>query len=361
MPHVLIHGDTRYLTEVRGWLRTWGLTLGVLPEDAQLRGQVSRSECDAVLYLCDESGEPSDSQPCDPAPVDTGTGCGAADDSPAPLLVVGTGPRAEVLGREALRTIPEPGPQGQWLRVALEECLAQPLNALSSAFEFGQDEQLHFLGHELRSPLTAIKTALEVIEGELWQDQQSGRVPVAESRLRMLEIALRNVRRMHRAVEWSQDLLQFESGRRSDESRTANLSGLCEGLRQLTGLPTEMRGDDHRIECDTDLLLHLGEQAAQAALVDDPETRADLSLEIEHEGLPRLILRLGRVVDRSESSAVEELRVHLQRFADFLNPCTTLRRAGVEVRVEAPGVGRLELVCAMDVIPHGEPALSSVG
>lgn len=361
MAHVLIDGNRRMLPRIRALLRGWGVTLGTLPEEARARGCATLAECDAVLFLCDELDDPSRRGATHLKPVDPAAVCLEHDEACAPLLVIGTGPLAAIMARHAERAIAEPGPDGSWLREALDDCLRRPLARALSAPEMDPDEQLHFLGHELRSPLTAIKTALEVMEGELWQDEAAGRTEEALSRQRMLQIALRNVRRMHSAVDWSQNLLKFETSRRRDERCAVHLAGLCEGLGQLAGQPVAMLGDDRRLECDADLLLHLGGQALHAMRCDEHLPPLGLSLELDTTAGTCLRLRLRHGGGFSaEGISREELRVHLQRFADFLNPCETVRRVGGEIAVvEHEGV--LELAVAIGAVCCGEPVLRVVG
>lgn len=361
MAHVLIDGNTGSLPEIRTLLRSWGVTLGALPDAARARGCATVAECDVVLFLCDETDDPARPGAAYLKSVAADLSSIGADEECAPLLVVGTGPVARIMGRHAVKVIPEVGPDGSWLREALDDCLRRPLARALSTPEMDTDEQLHFLGHELRSPLTAIKTALEVMEGELWQDEASGRTEEALSRQRMLQIALRNVRRMHSAVEWSQDLLKFESARQRDERRAIRVAGLCEGLGQLAGLPVSRIGEDRQVECDADLLLHLCGQAVQAMRCDDQLPKLHLSLELDTRSGSCLRLRLrqdARAVP--EGVSCEELRVHLQRFADFLNPCETVRRVGGDISVHELD-GALELVVMISAVCCGEPVLRVVG
>ncbi len=91
------------------------------------------------------------------------------------------------------------------LEAACSQALEKRLGAAPAAAGPNARRDVQQVGHELRSPLTAIKIALEVMEGDLrtWHAEPAD----LDAQLRMLEIALRNVRRLHRAVEWSQMLL----------------------------------------------------------------------------------------------------------------------------------------------------------
>lgn len=67
------------------------------------------------------------------------------------------------------------------------------------------DAYLEQVGHELRSPLTAIRTALGTLADDLADPDD------VEGATRMLEIALRNTRRLEEAVD--RHLRELESRR----------------------------------------------------------------------------------------------------------------------------------------------------
>jgi len=130
----------------------------------------------------------------------------AADgESFAPLILLGVS-GSLLLARDAWQVLPHPNPDSKSLRLAVQTCLEQGA-LMRHGPAAGQDREdfLTFLGHEMRSPLTAAKTALEVLQGDLGGIGSS--YNSADPNLKMLEIALRNVRRLHHTVEWSQELL----------------------------------------------------------------------------------------------------------------------------------------------------------
>lgn len=175
MPHILLMGPGLPPDDLRQRLAAWGLT-SARGGGADHRSRPTVADCDAVLWF----GAP-------PAPTgDAGT------EPAAPIVVVGDGDPHGLAWRvitphkaagDCLRRVLEVG----FARTrALRECgVADPL----------RDRYRDFLGHELRSPLTAIRTALEEIAA---RPADPGPLP---------EIALRNVDRLHRVLEWSQDLL----------------------------------------------------------------------------------------------------------------------------------------------------------
>jgi hypothetical protein len=161
--------------DTRQRLAAWGLT-SACGGDACHRRPPTVADCDAVLWF----GAP----PALPA--------AATDEPAAPLLLVGQDDPHGV----AWRIIAPRRAAGDCLRRSLEACCARA-RALRDR---PADDPLRmrwrdFLGHELRSPLTAIKTALEEIEAA---PGDPGPLP---------EIALRNVARLQLVLEWSQDLL----------------------------------------------------------------------------------------------------------------------------------------------------------
>lgn len=186
MAHILVIGDQSPCASLRDQLVRSGHTVALAaPGTAEAAG-LGVDACDVVVEVGEAAWLPG------PGAVSDG-GRGAAPAAPRfslPEAVVATGLTAA-------------------LRVELEAACrqARELRAQGAGEQVagGQDPDVHEVGHELRSPLTVIKTALEVMEGDL----RSCHVEPADidSQLRMLEIALRNVRRLHRAVEWSQMLL----------------------------------------------------------------------------------------------------------------------------------------------------------
>ena len=365
LAHVLIDGESRILAEVHDFLRQWGLTVGRLPEAAGARGLASEAECDVVIFLCekDQDGSEARGGHLKSVPPEEREPLGWEEPA-APLLVIGRGRLAETMGGHACQHILEIGPGGSQLRKALEICLAKQGRIGSMAPNRGdRDQQLHFLGHELRSPLTALKTALEVVQGDLGGVSglsPEGEMPASDrSRLRMLEIALRNVRRMHHAVEWSQSLLKFEDSRPQSARRQISLSRLAEELGPISGNEARIRGRDLTIECDADLLLHVAHHAIQEFRFGKPDLELALSLDLEAAGPNRLQLEI-RCPGRPCSDS-REATLHLQRFADFLNPSGSLVRAGGQVRVcggpdEGPG-----LALTLEFQPVAAQRLTLVG
>ncbi len=185
MSHILLIGDDAQCGPVRTQLVQWGLTVGHAAGGGPLPAHVGVDVCDVVLVV----GSAVEKVLPDTLP-DGGRGAVPA----APRLFLAGNLPAPELERVLWPSLREACLQARELRAGLAPV----------AGDLAQDVQ-HQVAHELRSPLTVIKTALEVMEDDLhsWHAEPAD----VEAQLRMLQIALRNVRRLHRAVEWSQMLL----------------------------------------------------------------------------------------------------------------------------------------------------------
>jgi hypothetical protein len=207
LPHVLFDGDIRQHPALRSLFWQWGVTVGSLAPDHGGFVPATVEECDAVLYLAGESvpAESGSSAMPDGAEAE-----GVAAAAAAPLLVVGSGP---VPGTPWV-SIPDPGPGGSRLKAALQSCQDRSRGLRGEPeSRHDQDQFRNFLGHELRSPLTAIKTALTAMEKE--SDKNSGSD-------RMFKIAQRNLDRLAETVEWSQELLSL-----AEAPPTVDLGPVC--------------------------------------------------------------------------------------------------------------------------------------
>lgn len=205
MPHIILDGHFRADEGLAQLLRQWAMTFAVRQLDRE-QTLPTIDECDAVI-LGPQSRSMTAEKPAS-----------AHRAAAAPIVLLGENPGSVLLSRDTWRAVPDPGPEGIDLRSALFGCCeeAARLREGDQATQ-NKDGYLHFLGHELRSPLTAAKTALEVLQGELggWSDQDDALAETTtphDPRLKMLDIALRNIKRLHRTVDWSQDLHELEAG-----------------------------------------------------------------------------------------------------------------------------------------------------
>lgn len=202
MSHVLIYGQRLEFTELKARLKGWGMSSGALLPGMAHPNQVTVDDCDAVIL--DLRGNEH--------PVWLSKFL-ANHELAAPVLVLT--PKDGI----TLRT------DGHWTELSGDEtvdgCL---LLELQGAIAYSRQQRglgagspggsyLHFLGHELRSPLTAAKTALEALQGELSSSAESADsvqeddAGAMEASLKMAEIAMRNIQRLQKTVEWSQDFL----------------------------------------------------------------------------------------------------------------------------------------------------------
>ena len=141
-------------------------------------------------------------------------------------------------------------------------------------------DYVQFLGHELRSPLSAVKTALEVLQDELVALAESAgepgeapadaeAAPAIDPSLKMVELALRNVQRLRRTVDWSQDLLSLSHQQPGAELSLVPLTSVLDD--SLAGLG-QIVGDfdpDLTIRTDPDLLGWLLAQIRRVLDYDD--------------------------------------------------------------------------------------------
>ncbi|MBK8165501.1 MAG: hypothetical protein IPK64_05965 [bacterium] len=190
MAHIIIIGDTCPGSSIGDELVRCGHTVAVsAPGDA--RADAGVNACDVVVLAGDAVSLG------DPVAVSDGAR-GAAPAAPRVFL-------SDAAAAAGLTPVLRARIESAWC-----EARALRLSASQPGTDPAADSDVQQVGHELRSPLTVIKTALEVMAGDLrtWHAEPAD----VEAQLRMLEIALRNVRRLHRAVEWSQMLLSGARG-----------------------------------------------------------------------------------------------------------------------------------------------------
>lgn len=204
MSHVLLIGDDAQCGPVRTQLVRWGLTVARPTDEGSESLPVGVDECDVVLVV----GVSAEQVLPDTLP-DGGRGAVPA----APRLFLAGDLLPQDYERSLWPSLREACLQARELRAGLGPAAA----------DLAQEIQ-HQVAHELRSPLTVIKTALEVMEDDLhtWHAQPAD----IEAQLKMLQIALRNVRRLHRAVEWSQMLLAGPCAE-GEPLTAAGLAPLC--------------------------------------------------------------------------------------------------------------------------------------
>jgi hypothetical protein len=196
---------------------------------------------------------------------------GGAAPAAAPLLVLGC--EGPVPG--AWEVLPDPGPRGVLLRAAVVRAEARARELREHGRGPDRAASRQFLGHELRSPLAAIKTAVDVLQGEAG--------PAAGPR-RMLDLAARNVERLAVAVEWTEDLLEFVDRPPVPRLQEIDLDALA-GHLGTDSRPVRVLGDaGRRVLTDPALLRRIVEQLQRAVSAVHPRGAVELVLEATSGG-----------------------------------------------------------------------------
>lgn len=195
LTHVLFNGDIQRHPALRSLLWQWGVTVGRLPHNDGTAVRATVEDCDTVLLLIQDPGH----EEFDFGAMPDGADAEGAAAAAAPLLAIG--PESRTKAENPWVTIPEVGPGGSRLKAALQSCLIRARDLRGqSASRYDDNQFRDFVGHELRSPLTAVKTALTALGVE--------KTPGPGS-VRMLELAMRNLKRLADTVEWSQELVSL--------------------------------------------------------------------------------------------------------------------------------------------------------
>lgn len=237
MSHVLLSGNTEHHPWLRNTVQGWGYTVGELAGPAPTVPDVGA--CDMVIHV----GTPETAPGAMPDGAQEAGGAASA----APLLVItGAGP---VPG--AFEVLPEAGPSAVLLRAAMARAQARTRELRNGGAGDDRRGFHQFLGHELRSPLAAMKTALEVLRRE---------DSIADDASRMVDLGLRNVDRLAAAVEWSQDLRELEEDPPVPRLRDVPLGDLAREL-EGAGFPVRNTTDPSRpVVTDPALLVSLAHQ-----------------------------------------------------------------------------------------------------
>jgi hypothetical protein len=190
MVRVLLNGRSKLTDEIQVYLRRWRMSVQRLPGVPLDFIQHSRSVCDLIIQTCAECGEEA---AC--------SGRQVQSRDMAPVLLVGKRPRACECQLDVWSHLESPGPDGQLLQQAIDACLGCLREASQGGGERqGYHQYAHFLNHELRTPITATSTALEILAQELARH--------GNERLQgFAHIGLRNVQRLMRTITWSEGYL----------------------------------------------------------------------------------------------------------------------------------------------------------
>ncbi len=336
MTHVLLDRNLEAGKSIRHWLGRWGMTMGEFDSRPSNVQWPSILACDLVIL---GSGA-AEKMAADPVLAEY--------DSLAPVLLLGV-PGSLLLPRDAWQALPQSNPDSNQLRLALQTCLEKSALMRHEAAS-GQDREefLSFLGHEMRSPLTATKTALEVLQGDLGGlESDNG---VAKPHLKMLEIALRNVRRLHHTVEWSQELMASSPVRQNLQLGPVEGEQLAAALGNKTATHWDPAATHLTVHTDADGLSMVMEQVDRALHYALPhcrplwsaqcsaETEGALSLTLSpavgsvQDGAPRVSrLGLASATAKADTSAGE-----LERLLRFVVSGVLVSCLGVKVDVVHP-------------------------
>jgi hypothetical protein len=187
MPRILLTGHSALLPEIDDCLRRWGAE--VLPwQDVQAAAPLA--EYDVIVVAC--GGEAAR------------TWCPGTLNLPweeVPVILVGGEDDVCQCHRVGQVRLQELGEGGALLRSALEEALprAASLRCEVEALH-GFRDYVQFLRHELRTPVTAARAALQALSRSLAETGDARQISC-------VEIALRNLERLREAVAWSEDYL----------------------------------------------------------------------------------------------------------------------------------------------------------
>ncbi len=365
MSHVLLGGDEQKLNAVRCLLTRWGVTAGRL---AFVDNCPTVQDCDAVII---EGNADRYRDACLGILPD---GPGGAAGPAAPLIFINSESLNIASLPAAWLVLDRVDEDGANLRAALNSAVASARSwrgssqaAGGAADADGQDAYLHFLGHELRSPLTAIKTSLEVLEGELGGLDHNG--PRSESGLKMVGIALRNVRRLHKTVEWSQDLLAAGNALAACAPREVALAELAVRLQGLGEVRLDEAAAERDLQTDPELLTSAVTQMARAVGMAHPDSPLSVRLGLggddadlcqlvvaaadgEHGTVARGPERTRLVVPAAEDGPTGELA----RLARFMVAGNLLDTLGARLMTTTEDAACPALVLCLALQPALQPA-----
>jgi hypothetical protein len=356
LSHVLVGGDEQQVSELRFLLAKWGMTVGAL-EFADTCPTILA--CDAVILQGNCDGYRDTRQGTLP------DGPGGAAGPAAPLIFInGDGvPRDDLPA--AWIVLNHIDPDGQNLRLALQMAQARagawrdqisdstrtsPVAApVQTADSYG-----HFLGHELRSPLTAIKTALETLAAEVDTPDVAGRLDVVDAKL--VTIALRNVQRLQQTVDWSQDLLAANESATMPRWREVSVSELAVCLQRHGEVVVAADLAEYELLTDPDLFETLTDQMVRAVVMTGAADGVTLCLTVDPGEVPRL--QLSITGSRTVSGPASPLgqRTRLVRAETAADPGDDLARLS-RFLVSPPLIRALEATLTATVSDEGRPQL----
>jgi hypothetical protein len=202
MMQVIVGGDRQRVGQLQGWLAGWGLQCADLPADGR-PDAVPAGRAAAVIWI---HGPQAPEVPAADARS-------SLDPAAAPMLLLGADAPAHLVAG-AWAALDDAGPDGADLAAVLRPCLERSGQA---------DADFHdFLNHELRTPLTAAGTALQMLA--LHMERAGGQS------LELVDIALRNVRRLEQTIDWACDHFAGGGDPLDEPAEEAELLDLLEDL-----------------------------------------------------------------------------------------------------------------------------------
>ena len=359
LSHVLLGGDEQQMVELRFLLSKWGVTVGqlVFGDDVP-----TVCDCDAVVL---QGNSLAYRETCLGTLPD---GPGGAVGPAAPLIFINSeGVSAENLPDDWL-VLAEVTADGGNLRLALQKSCVKArrlrgdsVPAVQDSDSLDGDSYLDFLGHELRSPLTAIKTSLEVLEGELGGMEDSRE----SSSLKMLAIALRNVRRLHKTVDWSQDLLAAGSLSHIPSPREVAMAEMVVRLQGIGEVRVASAVQDLDLETDPEILTTLVGQMARTLEMACPDRPLTISLQEDPNDAQQLNLAVSAADGEHVPASVVNRRAHsvssdtaaesgseLQRLARFMVMPDLVGGLGAKLQILDSSEDQPTLILSLNLLPE---------
>lgn len=339
MAHILFDGDIGRHPDLRSLFWQWGVTVGRLPSSAGDGSRVSVEECDAVVSPDPASGTVHQVFSAMP---DGAEKEGVAVPAAAPLLVIGPNMAADL----AWVVIPHPGPGGALLKAALQSCQERAGVLRGNSGDRHDRRQFReFLGHELRSPMTAIRTALTILESEKIQSPGPAR---------MLGLAQRNLSRLAQTVEWSQELMSLAEATPAPCLETVAVGDLVRAFPDHMDLKLEGMSNSGEVYSDPVLVAILAGQMkrvlSHACPEGVPEFRLGcdpdsvgycLSATIQDKGEESSVPRVSRTGEGSPEPGNRAEFVNLVRM--LISPAL-LQVLGARVRVAPVAVAEYKII-----------------
>jgi hypothetical protein len=345
LAHVVFDGEIQQHPALRSLLWQWGVTVGPLPGSGRVGVLATVEDCDAVLSV----GNKSHASDIDFSAMPDGAEAEGAAAAAAPLLVVGPLTESGAQFGHELVSIPDFGPGGSRLKAALHSCVEKSRLLRGEAGARHDLNQFRdFVGHELRSPLTAVKTALTALEDSENPDPGAAR---------MLSIALRNLRRLTETVEWSQELTSLAETTPVADLAPVPAAAVARVIPDHLDVHLGQNCESGEILTDLGLLGVLVRQMERVFAYGCPEKRPTFRLEFDPDGGD---CRLSAYVTESGNEAASNRvsrsggrepsrdkatwnRAEFENLSRMLISPQLLQVLGVKTRIPSSQRGTLEL------------------